>query len=546
MILSVLLAGKFGTSGDASSFHLGTDLGLVRVVGAQLDRAGLPAVRRWMRVHPQVRSAALGADGKTVMLTFPDGVHAALLTSVQRRARTLPETFGPQVQVRAPVGGRALVLEPFATELGLGSTAGDPEVQALKKSGFTVDQLYDEQVTLSSMATLHTYDVVYMQTHSGVNPGGEGVVATGQIPKPGDNAEATLLQNGSVLLVHVSGSDQVYYGITSTYIRNYEDTFPGNSILFLNGCRTLLAPIFWEALQSKGVSALVSWNKEATTKDNYLSAAAFFNEMATGLSVRAALSAAQAAGYGTSQVNNEQAELDYLGDGSLTLARAANPPPTMGTPGGTHPLVFTTPISGKPPLTVPLPGRGPMLTVTVRRKVVPGKQQVISILSSPDTTIHIHIAFPSGDTRTLTTATNGSGHARFIFPQHPDRVAFQQVFATITVQAVRGLNSTQAVKRYRIAWSHLDLAILPRRQSVGRMVTIEVHSRRFSPVALRMRFPSGVRKTLQGVTGPHGWLRITYRIGHYLKQPNKHVVVVKARVRAGGHVYRAKNTYVIL
>ena len=114
-------------------------------------------------------------------------------------------------------------MEPFATELGLGSNAGDLEKNALQAAGYSVDELYDQQVSLASMTILHTYNVVYLETHSGVNTGGEGVVATGQIAGNNDPGVAPLLKSGAAVLVHVSGSQQVYYGITSTYIRYYED-----------------------------------------------------------------------------------------------------------------------------------------------------------------------------------------------------------------------------------------------------------------------------------------------------------------------------------
>jgi len=77
------------------------------------------------------------------------------------------------------------------------------------------------------------------------------------------------------------------------------------------------------------VAALVSWDQNAAAKDDYLSAAAFFNVMGTGQSVSAAISTLHAAGYGTSSDNGVPATLGYLGDGSVTLSSAA----TAGSPG---------------------------------------------------------------------------------------------------------------------------------------------------------------------------------------------------------------------
>jgi hypothetical protein len=53
-----------------------------------------------------------------------------------------------------------------------------------------------------------------------------------------------LIRSGTVILIGVSGTSQKYYGITSSFITQYEGQFPAHSLVFLNGCNLLSAPAF--------------------------------------------------------------------------------------------------------------------------------------------------------------------------------------------------------------------------------------------------------------------------------------------------------------
>src|SRR5579884_841980 len=56
--------------------------------------------------------------------------------------------------------GKALVLEPFATALGFGDTAGDDVAQTLTNAGFQVTVLRDGDVTVPIMENLAQYSVI--------------------------------------------------------------------------------------------------------------------------------------------------------------------------------------------------------------------------------------------------------------------------------------------------------------------------------------------------------------------------------------------------
>jgi len=326
-LLSVTLAGfALAPRTPAPGSPPDTDSRVMQVASTDLKHHSLTHVLRWLGRQTSVRSVSLGPDGRTVDVRFRDGRHIAILPASLGSVR-LPRSFRPEVNSRsrsmAPGPGRALVLEPFATELGLGPNAGDVEVADLHAAGFAVDQLYNTSVDVNSMKLLSQYNLVYMHTHSGFITGGLGLIATGQ-PFNNDPSMSPLIQNGSVVEAFVSGTDQHYYAITATYLTDYEGQFARDSLVFFNGCNVLNAPDVWHAMQAKGLGVLVSWDAEATSLDNYFAGVAFFGGMrGQGVTVAQSIQQAQAAGYGKSTNNGQTARLGYLGDGTITLQRAA-------------------------------------------------------------------------------------------------------------------------------------------------------------------------------------------------------------------------------
>jgi hypothetical protein len=548
LLLCVLALTGLGISPHIvhSQSRVSADDRTLREAAHSLQRQGIGQVERWLQQQASVASAMLGTDGQTLDIRFRDGEHAALLSSTLKPIRVNTRSLYPNTrtfsQPAAP-GARALLLEPFATQLGLGPGAADAEANFLHTAGFAVDELSDAQVSVSAVRSMPLYNVVYMQTHSGVNAGGEGVLATGQAVND-DPSVAPLIQNGSVLKVGISGSAQLYYGITSTFVRSYFSQFPGNALVFLNGCNLLDAPVFWQALQSRGVGALVSWHDEATSKDNVLSGAAFFAEMAQGKTVADALTAELAAGYGKSTVNGKDTTMGFLGDGTITLANASNPP--AATPIPTSVPIKPTATARPAPTSTPTPLPSTPLTVSLRHRVAPGTQQTVQIISSPETVVHVRVSFSTGDGRIVTTATDSTGHAKVSFLQHSSRVTVGHVFGMVTVDAATpGRAMTTVTELYRILWAPIDVAVEPRTQAVGGHITFWVHSRAHMSVDVAIHFPSGTVLHLQAVTAANGWAHVPYTIGHYLKKPNNHVARVFASAEIGDKVVGSRTTFTI-
>ena len=369
LLFVIVVAGLVGIPrGAASASYDAQDGNVLGMASMRLGHQSMSRVLGWLRHQPSVRSALRGDDGRTVDIRFRDGSRAAILPSTFSRVRLPLALLHPHLQLLsrqgAPAGAaRALVMEPFASQLGLGPQAGDAEVGDLQSAGYSVDQLYDTQVTLKALTTLSQYNVAYMQTHAGVVTGGEGIVASGELEGTDPNV-GPLIRNGTVILIGVSGSSQKYYGITSSFITRYEGQFPAHSLVFLNGCNLLSSPRFWNALSAKGAGVLVSWDREATSTDNFIAGATFFKYMDNpGTTVTSAIAAVRAAGFGTSLVEGAVANLGSTGDGTVTLGNAAAAPEKTPQPG--------TPTPGLPVATGQPTNSGPTPTALVLRTPIP-------------------------------------------------------------------------------------------------------------------------------------------------------------------------------
>jgi len=587
LLVSLCFATFASRSGPSPRAHAqsGGDLNLLRTASQSLAHTTRPRVLRWLNNQPSVRSAAIGADGRTINLLFRDGMQADILAS---QLKPVKLAFRGEVRMAAPTqqsaGPSALVAEPFASELGLGGNAGDVEVHDLQVAGFRVDQLYNTQVTVASMLSLANYNVVYLHTHSGVSPNGHGVVATGELAT-GDPAVSQYLADGTVIVVGVAGSTQMYYAITSGFITAHVGQFRHNSVLFINGCSLLSTPDFGQALLAHGAGVLVSWDQLGTSQDDFLSAAAFFNVMSQGTTVSAAIAALRAAGYGISHYQGATATLGLQGDGAITLAAAAQaPPPTApsATPASTPtptPTATTAPptasattvptpkatLTGTPSVKPPPPppshpptptpatatptspalqtATATPLTVlqgTLKPVVAPESMQHVLAHYAANTPLHFRVVFPNGDVRQTQKSTDASGNALFAFKQHASKISRESSRATVQISTLDGAGAPVTL-RYRIAWGPIDLAVEPRVQRPGHTVVIWVHSRAGAAIAVTIQVHGKKTAHLDAITAKDGWADLVRKIGAHARR--RDTVYVRADVRLKHQDRHTSTTY---
>lgn len=282
-----------------------------------------------------VASVSLIDEGFALDIRFRDGAEVLIPLRWVAAHSTLPSaTFSPRsfpaVRTDAGSPGKALVLEPFATQLGLGPDAGRPEIDALQRAGFHVDVFRDSEVTVAVMKTLSQYAVVYMETHSNLL-GDDVVVATGET----DTAPySDLYADHSLTQVCTDERcSALYNAFRSKFIADHLTDFPPGSMMFVNGCNVLHLGPFPDALFGRHMATLIGW--DATVWSPYAAPAADFvyGRLARGDTVAAAYAAAKSQGVADGVAEDGgPAHLGYLGSGDDTLADALNgvaPPPPV-------------------------------------------------------------------------------------------------------------------------------------------------------------------------------------------------------------------------
>lgn len=230
------------------------------------------------------------------------------------------------------VKARALVLEPFATQLSSDGQAGMAEVSALERAGFTVTILTGDQVTVPVMMHLTDYNVIYIETHSAILPNGDAVIATGET---NNRPYASLFGNGGLLqtIVAGGGGHALYNAVTGRFFALHLGSFAPGSILFINGCAALSAPVLWQDLHARGLSTLIGWNGDVPEGPATAVGTAVMDHLGGGETV------AQAVLSGAALPNSDIAPFGfhYEGVGTETLANALAgslpaPPPGASVP----------------------------------------------------------------------------------------------------------------------------------------------------------------------------------------------------------------------
>lgn len=332
-----------------------------RTVALTASRIGVHSPRQarvWLLRQPRVQTAQMGRDGQTLDVHFRDGGELALLPRATHRTaiRAEPSALRPLLSTRDTSNGKAIVLEPFADELGLGSDAGQGEIVPLQASGFSVDVLRNSQVTVATMETLSNYSVVYMETHSGTLGDGDAIVLTRQTSSAGIS---NLFKDGSVAQGIAYGDQALYIAIKAQFVLQHMGKFPTGSIIFLNGCELLGANVLWDAFHQQNVATMISWDNKVINTLDEQAADFMFPRLAHGETVASNVEAAKAANLGKSTFENVEAHLGYLGDGNNTLANALHgvlSPLTTSTPTPIPTSVATSTATTMPTATpTPLP-----------------------------------------------------------------------------------------------------------------------------------------------------------------------------------------------
>lgn len=551
--------------------------GAARLLGHQSDAK----VVRWLSHQFAVRQAMVGPDGRSMEITFRDGARSVVLSTVleseRLTGRQMLSHLTPAVRQVASESARALVLEPFESELHLPSGAGSGEASALTAAGFRVDgPVTDTAVTPTTLSTLAQYNVVYMHTHTGVDQNGAGVLATGEPA----SCSPYVSPDGTVATVGVAGSTQCFHAITAAFIRKQVGQFPSNALVYVNGCDLLDAADFLQVFAEHGVGVTLSWNGEATGFDGYLSSLALFNQLGQGATVSHALTTLYANHYGTSQVQGHTATLGFSGNGDITLQTAAAGGPGVGvmptvtavasaTPVPTATALRSTPTVGTSSTSVPTATRTPTETptrvpvpatptptssavpspttgpkpaiVSVIASVKPGRRQSVTVVNAmPGSADSLSVQFPNGDRLQMSGSVDASGAATISFTQAASKITRRDQTADLKVMGMGVSGPFVLHAAYHIGFGAIDVSVQPRILSAGHVMTAWIHAGRYANVAVLIKLPHARIVRLHGRTGAQGWLVVTDRLPRTLHHGDR--VVVRADSRAGSIQWHSATT----
>lgn len=226
---------------------------------------------------------------------------------------------------------RALVLEPFAVEIGGGQTAGQTEGALLQQAGYAVTILRGAKVTVYVMRHLADYSFVYMVTHAGPLPNNDAAIATGDTRH---HLFAPYFKNNTLAQMHIIGEQpgvfKYFDAVTGRFIHRYDHHFAPHSIVFVDSCNALDMPRFWKYLHESGVATLISWHRHVDSGEAQQAGKYILTDLVAGETVGQAIRATQAIGLGTSTLSKRPGSLSFRGDGANVLPVTVAPSSSGG------------------------------------------------------------------------------------------------------------------------------------------------------------------------------------------------------------------------
>jgi len=222
-----------------------------------------------------------------------------------------------------------------------------------------------------------------------------------------------------------------------------------------------------------------------------------------------------------------------------TVAGTAQPTVTGTVPATAQPTATETMAPG-PQQTAAGTITTPTVSLGLKQKVAPGSLQIVKLTSSPNTVLHVRVAYPNGDHQSSRVTTNSAGKAVYRYQQGASKITHTKALATITVTSDDGASTS---KSYTILFNHIDVSVEPRVQSPGRKVTIWVHSAAHMPIVTNLLFPNHTSAQRKARTGPKGWSQVAYLVPKHKTVGRNHKVIVVGQTMAKKAHYSTKTTF---
>lgn len=225
------------------------------------------------------------------------------------------------------------------------------------------------------------------------------------------------------------------------------------------------------------------------------------------------------------------------------------PPPAPTATPGPSPTPTTTSTPGPNPRATATPSGTPtgtgQPTIKLKSKVKPGSKQVIRVTTAPHTVVRFRVKYPNGDHQSHHATSSAAGTVVYSYVQAPSKIKHNRFNATVVVKSGNPPNQKVGTTTYRIVFGKIDVSAEPRRQGVGHLVNIYVHTGVGIRVVAFLLFPNGRFETLHGKTGPHGFAHIRYTIEPHLTAGSNHKVKIVAKLESGNPNISTQTTFTV-
>jgi hypothetical protein len=128
----------------------------------------------------------------------------------------------------------------------------------LEDSGFTVDVVRGENVTVDFLLGLKHYDIIVLRLHSAISSDGELYLFTGEIYNDYDYFALKL--TGVVAKGEARFENKTYFALNARYLGRSSVLNLTGSIVILMGCDGTKDQVFIDYLFRRGVSAYIAWD----------------------------------------------------------------------------------------------------------------------------------------------------------------------------------------------------------------------------------------------------------------------------------------------
>jgi hypothetical protein len=187
----------------------------------------------------------------------------------------IPTVYFYAATTQSPSSPRAAIVDQLSSSI-LGALIRDQNTtfiqnaESLLKERFSTVDYYSDNATVEQYSHLASrdYKLIIWRGHSALDP--SGYVALASTDKYGLKDYDSYLENDRLALCNITGDASLYFGATPKFIEQVMGGKFTDAVIFLMSCNGLNPGYIKtaQAFQSKGATAVISWDNWISSNDN--------------------------------------------------------------------------------------------------------------------------------------------------------------------------------------------------------------------------------------------------------------------------------------